>query len=132
MRILKIVAITAIAAVTLAVASCSSAPVEKGLLQGNVSIGPLTPVERQGQTTDVPCTVYQARKILVYKQNGTDLLDTVDIDCNGKYRVELNPGTYVIDINHAGIDRSSEVPATIEISANSTTNLDISIDTGIR
>jgi hypothetical protein len=112
--------------------SCSGESSAPGILHGKVTIGPLVPVEQEGVTYEVPCEVYEARKIMIYKQNGTDLVEEVDIDCDGRYRVELLPGKYVVDINNTGIDRSSDVPAEVEINSNLTTRLDIDIDTGIR
>jgi len=112
--------------------SCSSEPSDPGILHGKVTIGPLVPVEQEGVTYEVPCEVYEARKIMIYKQNGTDLIEEVDIDCDGRYSVELLPGIYVVDINNIGIDRSSNVPSEVEITSNLTTRLDIDIDTGIR
>jgi hypothetical protein len=105
---------------------------ETGILQGRVTIGPLTPVERPGVTPTVPPEVYQARKILVFDKDGKNLIKTVDIDNNGNYRVELKTGNYVIDINHLGIDRSSDVPKPIQVNPGGTVNLNIDIDTGIR
>jgi len=62
---------------------------------------------------------------------------TVDIECNSdeqyaRYRVALEPGVYMVDINHTGVDSSGDVPATVEISSGTTFKLDIDIDTGIR
>jgi len=70
--------------------------------------------------------------VLVYDRYHSKLIETISLDNNGNYRVELAPGVYVVDINHAGIDRSSEVPKTIEIKPGSTVVLNISIDTGLR
>ena len=112
--------------------SCSSSSADTGLLHGKVSIGPLVPVEEEGVTYEVPCAVYEARKILIYRQNGKDLVEEVTIDCDGHYRTELKPGFYVVDINHIGIDFSSAVPSGVEILSQLTTRLDIDIDTGIR
>jgi hypothetical protein len=114
------------------VVSCSSSASEPGILQGKVTIGPLVPVEQEGVTYEVPCEVYVLRKVVIYKNNGSDLVKEVDIDCDGRYRVELSPGTYIVDINHAGIDNSSDVPSEVEIISQQTTRLDIDIDTGIR
>lgn len=114
------------------VISCSSSTSEPGILHGEVKIGPLVPVEQEGVTYEVPCEVYDLRKIMIYKENGSDLVKEVDIDCDGRYRVELSPGTYIVDINHIGIDTSSDVPSKVEIISQQTTRLDIDIDTGIR
>ena len=111
---------------------CPSGAVEMGLLQGHVTIGPLSPVENPDERPPVPCEVYEARKIVVYDKNGRNLLQQVDIDCDSRYRVELEPGIFTIDINHIGIDSSADVPKQVEIMAGVTFRLDIDIDTGIR
>jgi len=113
------------------VLSCST-PSELGILQGYVSIGPIQPVVRPGQIVEVPCEVYEARKIMVYNKSGNKLIQQVDIDCDGRYSIELSPGTYNVDINRIGIDSSSDVPKRVEINSGLTTKLDIDIDTGIR
>ncbi len=114
-----------------------SGVVEKGLLQGNVFIGPITPVEQPGQELALRCDVYALRKIMIYDNRGEKLIKQVDIDCDEaeqitRYRVELEPGTYIVDINHIGIDYSDDVPKQVEIQSGITFKLDIEIDTGIR
>ncbi|MDD5095182.1 MAG: hypothetical protein PHV74_12525, partial [Dehalococcoidia bacterium] len=105
----------------------------KGLLQGHVTIAPIHPVQQPGDDpNDVPPEVYDARKVMVYDQFGQKLISLIDIGHDGNYRQELSPGVYVIDINHAGIDRSSDVPRTIQILPGETVQLNIDIDTGIR
>ena len=110
---------------------------EKGLLQGNVLIVPITPVEQPGQDTTLRCDIYDARKIMIYNKSGTKLLMQVDIECNAeenhtRYRVELEPGIYTVDINRIGIDYSDDVPKQVEIKSGITFKLNIEIDTGIR
>jgi len=104
----------------------------EGILQGKVSIGPICPVERPGVTCEPPPEAYAARKVVVYGEDGTTLVKVVAIDATGQYRTSLPPGTYVVDINRAGIDRSGDVPKTVMIRAGETVTLDIDIDTGIR
>jgi hypothetical protein len=111
---------------------CSTGITEPGLLQGYVTIGPIWPVEKEGEEPEIPCEVYEARKIMVYDKNGRNLVKQVDIDCDGRYRVELEPGVYTVDINRIGVDFSSDVPEQVEIMAGTTFRLDIDIDTGIR
>ena len=111
---------------------CSDRTAENGILHGKVAIGPISPVEQAGDNNEIPCEVYQARKIMVYDRKHETLVKQVDIDCNGRYRTELKPGVYVVDINHIGIDYSSEVPAEIRVQSGLTVRLDIDIDTGIR
>ena len=111
--------------------SCGGIRQANGVLEGKVSIGPITPVQ-QSTPVPTPPEVYAARKILVYDSRQSKLLYTVSLDDNGNYRIELEPGTYVVDINYVGIDRSLEVPKTIEIEPDITVVLNISIDTGLR
>lgn len=113
-------------------AGCSGEVTETGLLQGYVTIGPIWPVEREGEKREIPCEVYEARKIMVYDKNGRNLVKQVDINCEGRYRVELEPGVYTVDINRIGVDFSSDVPKQVEIMAGVTFRLDIDIDSGIR
>jgi hypothetical protein len=111
--------------------ACGS-PVETGILQGIVTIGPLQPVEKPGEVIVTPCEVYETRKIMVYDKSGEKLVEQVDIDCDSRYVVRLAPGTYTVDINHIGIDFSKDLPAQVEIESGITTRLDIDIDTGMR
>jgi len=114
-------------------AGCMVGPAApKGTLQGQVTIGPICPVERPDQ----PCTptpeTYAARKVLVLSADGATRIATVSLNQTGYYRVDLDPGTYVVDINRGGIDRSPDVPRTITLATGETVTLDIDIDTGIR
>ena len=103
-----------------------------GRLAGTVKIGPICPVEQEGNPCPTPPSAYAARKVLIYDEQRTRVLFTVDIDSQGLYSIDLVPGRYVVDLKRNGIDRSSDVPKVIDIHANTVTNIDISIDTGIR
>ncbi|MCJ7604825.1 MAG: carboxypeptidase-like regulatory domain-containing protein [Dehalococcoidales bacterium] len=69
---------------------------------------------------------------MVYDEAGEKLVWQVTIDCNGRYSVELEPGTYTVDINRLGIDFAKGLPQQVEIESGVTTRLDVDIDTGIR
>lgn len=107
----------------------------KGVLQGNITIGPIWPVEPPGGNPPIPPEVYESRKVMVYDQRGATLIYKVDIIPHadyGYYRVELDAGIYAVDINHIGVDHSGDVPTVIEVVPGQTVELDIDIDTGIR
>jgi hypothetical protein len=102
-----------------------------GTLTGNVSIGPLCPVEPCTVPHDRLVTAYAARPISISTPVGT-VVTTVTADPDTGYSVALKPGTYVIDIRHQGIGGSKDLPATVTLRGGETVRLDISIDTGIR
>lgn len=136
MKKMNLIFVNILVIVLLVLTACSGTS-EKGLLHGKVNIGPISPVEQSGVTDTINCDVYDARKILIYNDDGKDLIYQVDIDCNteencARYSIELKPGIYTIDINHIVIDSSQDIPEKVEIKAGITTRLDIEIDTGIR
>jgi len=104
-----------------------------GTLEGRVTIGPLTPVERVGvPTPTTPPEAYAARSIDIFLSDGTTQVANVGIGPDGAYRVELAPGTYVVNLASTGIDRGVNLPQTVTIEGGHTLRLDIDIDTGIR
>ena len=128
----RLLPLLVLAVLLAAAAGCTGNGTGKATLQGQVTIGPLCPVERP----DRPCLptpeTYAARKVVVLRPDGVTVVATVPLNATGYYRAELDPGTYVVDINHAGIDRSPEVPRTVTLRSGETLTLDISIDTGLR
>ena len=103
-----------------------------GRLAGTVTIGPNCP----GPVTTAPCPTppdaYKLRKILVYNETTTSLLHTVDIDSQGAYFIDLVPAKYTVDLRGAGIDRTGDLPQTVDIHANAVVTLNVNIDTGLR
>ncbi|MDZ4247410.1 MAG: hypothetical protein U1D67_09865 [Dehalococcoidia bacterium] len=121
----------------LLIMSCPPVYSGKGILEGGVTIGPLSPVERPGFETPVPAGIFDSRKINIYDEKGKKLVAEVDIKqidkkAEGTFSVQLSPGRYLVDVNHLGIDSSGDVPETVEIFSGRTTVLNIDIDTGIR
>lgn len=113
--------------------ACTRSLQEFGIIEGHVTIGPLVPVIREGEVEPTPAPeVYAAREIVVFKENGKTEFARLKIDASGNYRAELPVGTYIVDINHIGIDTAADLPKEIEITHQGVTRLDIDIDTGIR
>jgi len=107
--------------------------VETGVLEGQVTVGPLNPVAQEGAPEPTPAPeVYAERKIVIYAADGQQEVTRVDIDPSGTYQVTLPVGVYVIDINHLGVDIAKGLPQQVEIKSQQTTRLDVDIDTGIR
>jgi hypothetical protein len=113
--------------------ACQVAPAPEGILKGHVSIGPLQPAIQEGVPEPTPNPeMYAARKIVIFDQRGRKEIARASIDAAGNYEIALPAGTYVVDINHSGIDFAKGLPAQVEIRPNEVTYLDIAIDTGIR
>jgi hypothetical protein len=119
-------------------AACHRSPTDPitdrptGFLKGIVTIGPNCPVEKPGQICPPPLDAYQIRKVLVYDEAKTRLLFTLDINSGGGYTATLLAGKYTVDMKLVGIDRTPDVPAVVTIHANTVTQLDIHVDTGLR
>jgi hypothetical protein len=117
--------------------SCQTSGTETALLQGAVTIGPITPVEKPGECPPVSPEVFSSRKIMIYDESGEKLVREISIaqidqTASGYYTALIAPGTYTIDINHLGIDRADNLPREITASAGETVTIDVNIDTGIR
>jgi hypothetical protein len=102
-----------------------------GTLTGNVSIGPLCPVEPCTIPHDQIVAAYAARPITISTAGGTPVTSVTADPVTG-YTVALRPGNYVVDVTHQGIGGSRELPKTVTIRSGEVAWLNISIDTGIR
>jgi hypothetical protein len=106
---------------------------EHGRLSGIVTIGPNCPgPETTSNPCPTPALAYAARKILVYNEAKTTLLFTVDIDSQGAYLVDLAPAKYTVDLKPNGIDKTADLPTVVDIKANTVTQVNVNIDTGLR
>jgi hypothetical protein len=121
---------------TLALSGCVTGSGDNGALAGNVTVGPLSPVEKVGVSpTPPPPDVFTSRYLIVYAADGATKVTDVPIQAaglHGTYSISLRPGTYVLDVPHTGIGHASPLPKTIIIEGGRTTIVDVDIDTGIR
>ena len=118
----------------LCVMGCSSGSQAGGTLTGHVDIGPLQPVERVGVPQPTPSpAMYAAWRIVVLSEDGKREIARGEIDSSGQYQIKLPDGKYMVTarpVNGAGLGGQQVHP--VEILTGKTTQLDISIDTGIR
>ena len=110
---------------------------ETVLLQGAVTIGPISPVEGPGECPPVSPEVFASRNLIIYDESGRHLVREVYFTQigngpTGYYTAQIAPGTYVIDINHNGVDTVDNLPQKITVTADETITIDVNIDTGIR
>lgn len=111
----------------------SNAAVSKtGILKGNVTIGPVCPVETQNALCKPTAEMYAAAKVFVYTENGKTLLKTLIPDASGNFSTTLNEGKYYIDMFHQAIGGTTGVPATVTIVSGKPVVMSLHVDTGIR
>ena len=136
-RVLLILLAIGLLAGSLGNLSCCPGGPENVLLQGAVTIGPISPVEQPGECPPVPPEVFSARKIVIYDESGQRLVREVAITqigngAIGYYTAQIAPGTYTVDINRVGIDSADNLPQKITVVGDETVTIDVDIDTGIR
>ena len=103
-----------------------------GYLQGKVTIGPICPVETEGDPCIPDPSLYTSHKLIILT-NSEMTVKQVDMDGEGNYRTELLSGSYKVDFtpHDIGLPGSFEQPS-VEIRTGQTTILNFEIDTGIR
>ena len=95
-------------------------------IEGRVTIRPVRSVERRGVSNEQP---YQAR-ITVLDSHGREVT-TVDTDPDGRYRVMLPPGAYVLRPESPGLyPRASQ--QRVVVPRNALARIDIVYDSGMR
>ena len=105
-----------------------------GMIQGHVSIGPLCPVQSINNTCigsiDLN-TLYSSLKLELTSMNNAYNY-TIPISANGTYSEQVDAGSYSVSmLNCHYIGCTRIIPRSVNISAGETTELNISINTGI-
>jgi hypothetical protein len=107
-----------------------SGSMKHGILIGTVTfVGvPCPPDRRKVPPCDGPYPDYE---VVIFNRDGRTAVARTITDKDGRFRVELPEGNYVI--YSKGYERRTlQIPHHIEIKAGKTAQLDITIDTGIR
>jgi hypothetical protein len=127
---LALVALPVLAVVALAVfvAACGAAPLPSDSgVQGEVRLGPVSPVERPGVANDRP---YVATLRIERESDGKVVTETKSA-ADGSFRVALAPGRYVLEpVNGNPLPVASPQDFTVE--AGRFTMVDVRYDSGIR
>ncbi len=106
-------------------AGCASTPSDSGI-QGEVRIGPVSPVETPGTEANKP---YSAELTIRPTAGGRSLRVTSGQD--GRFRVALKPGTYVVEPRQ-GNPLPTAQPLTVHVKAHEFASVTIEYDSGIR
>jgi hypothetical protein len=123
-------ALAAVAVVTAGLAAaCGGASAPTGLLEGTVTLGPITPVEQIGGG---PNTRPYAATVDVETPDG-DAVSTVESGDDGRFSVRLAAGSYRL-VPRSPEDQPLPVAAPLDatVVAGKTTTVEIAYDSGIR
>ena len=110
-----------------------------GILQANFSIGPTQPVCNANATVGPAPSQYSSNEAVITSQSSGAVVNahipwlSTGCEVYGTVHVSLAPGLYSLDLSNCQyMGCKSSLPKTFVITANQTTDVVVSIDTGIR
>lgn len=109
----------------LLLAACASTPTDSGI-RGLVTIGPISPVQREGEPADAP---FSAR--IVIKRAGDGTVAEVESGPDGRFSVNLAPGRYVLEPESTSVMPFAQ-PQDVTVDAHRFTEVNVQYDSGIR
>ena len=104
----------------------------RSVIKGEVTVGPICPVERLDSPCPVPAEAYTSREVILYAADGTTVVQRMHFNADGAYQFVVPAGNYVLDTPRQGIGGSKDLPKNLTVKSGETINFDFSIDTGIR
>jgi len=110
----------------LATGCVASAPVDSGI-EGEVRIGPVSPVE----TVGTPASAPYSTDLTVRPADGRGSAVSVKSDEAGRFRVNLQAGEYIIEAKVKDTLPLAE-PVTVQVERGRFTSVVIDFDSGIR
>jgi hypothetical protein len=126
-----VIRVAVLALLLAALAACGAggrAPSDSGI-KGLVLIGPMCPVVQEG----VPCPDKPFEATIKVRKVGGKVVATVRSGRNGRFRVSLAPGRYVLEAvwPNPGAPPSA-APVLVRVRAHAFTRVTIHFDSGIR
>lgn len=109
---------------------------EMGIVTGKVSFSPLRPGpvrdDEPAENPELLRKMYARHKVKVLAEDGKRTIREVEINSQGIYKVELEPGIYFLQITPFGIGKLQKQSQRVEVRPGKTIQADISVDTGMR
>jgi hypothetical protein len=107
-----------------------------GIVTGKINFspirpGPVRPNEPEADPS-IMQKIYAAHKVKILAEDGKKVIREVEINSQGIYKTELEPGIYFLQITPPSMGKIQKQPQRVEIAAGKTVQADISVDTGIR
>ena len=109
-----------------------NAPV--GFLEGRLRILANKEVElAEGNPPKFSAADYAEYPLIILSQDGKKEIARLMADENGKYRVALPPGDYILDVRgRIPTGRMRAKPQSFKVVSNQTVHVDMDVDTGVR
>jgi hypothetical protein len=92
-RLVPVIVLVALVAMLLLAAGCGEKTVTDSGVQGEVRMGPVTPVEQPGVQNDAP----YAAVLRIKRASGGKVVAETRSAADGSFRVALPPGDYVLE-----------------------------------
>ena len=115
-------------------ASLASDNAPAGFLEGRLRILANKEVElAEGNTPKFNAADYAECPLIILSQDGKKEIARLMADENGKYRVALPPGDYILDVQgRIPRGRMRAKPQSFKVASNQTVHVDMDVDTGVR
>lgn len=103
------------------------------MLQGHLTIVSLQTVQPAGgSVSTVTAETYAEFPLVVLSSDEKQQIAVVTADANGNYRVELPPGTYVLDVENRVRKHVRAKPVPFTVMSSQSVHVNMEMDTGIR
>jgi hypothetical protein len=112
----------------------SSDALPSGAMEGHLKIvspRAVEPSDNMPRPAVAPET-YAEYPLIILSQDGKKEIAHVTADENGKYRVALPPGAYILDVQERAAKRIHAKPQPFTVISNQTVHVDMNIFTGLR
>jgi hypothetical protein len=106
-----------------------------GTVTGKVKFSPTRPGPVRPDEPEDPKIlrrIYANYKVRVLAEDGKKLIRELEINSEGIYKTELEPGIYFLKVYPSAMGKIQKAGEQVEVIAGKTTRLDFSIDTGMR
>ena len=136
MRLLLIASVLALMCVSIQAEEPQTSISKMGTVTGKVKFspvqpGPVRPNEPEADPS-VMQKIYTAHKVRVFAEDGKKVIREVEINSQGIYKTELEPGIYFLQIIPPSMGKVQKQGERVEVVAGKTIQADISVDTGMR
>ena len=119
--------LTALGLLFIALAAPASSPVPPGFLEGRLKIETPGGAEPADKDSGRPERSYADYPLIVLSKEGRNEVAQVPVDKQGRYRVALPPGDYVLDVKGGGRRRPRITPHPFKIVSQQTLRVDMEI-----